>query len=143
MLIRELNRDEFATAIELAWEVFKEYEAPEYSEQGIQEFYASIHDAQFLSRLRIYGAIEGNDIVGVIATRNNGSHIALFFVNGKYHKQGIGTSLFKYVYGNYHSTITVNSSPYAIPVYQHLGFKEVDTEKVTNGLRYTPMECKL
>lgn len=34
---------------------------------------------------------------------------------------------------------TVNSSPYAVEVYRHLGFFPTDTEQVTNGIRYTPM----
>ncbi|WP_081998881.1 GNAT family N-acetyltransferase [Robinsoniella peoriensis] len=39
--------------------------------------------------------------------------------------------------------ITVNSSPFAIPVYHKFGFVDTDTEKVTNGLMYTPMEISL
>ena len=34
---------------------------------------------------------------------------------------------------------TVNSSPYAVEVYRHLGFVPTDTEQLTNGIRYTPM----
>ncbi|MGM9541909.1 MAG: GNAT family N-acetyltransferase [Candidatus Limivicinus sp.] len=34
---------------------------------------------------------------------------------------------------------TVNSSPYAVEVYRHLGFTPTDTEQLTNGIRYTPM----
>ncbi|MEI3367845.1 GNAT family N-acetyltransferase [Clostridium sp. CAG:265] len=35
-----------------------------------------------------------------MATRNHGTHIALFFVDGKYHRQGIGKKLFKTVLDN-------------------------------------------
>ena len=34
---------------------------------------------------------------------------------------------------------TVNSSPYAVEFYRHLGFKTTDTQQLTDGLRYTPM----
>ena len=34
---------------------------------------------------------------------------------------------------------TVNSSPYAVEVYRHLGFVATDAEQCTDGLRYTPM----
>ena len=34
---------------------------------------------------------------------------------------------------------TVNSSPYAVEVYRHLGFTPTDTERLANGIRYTPM----
>jgi len=142
--IRELKRKEIENAIKLAWEVFQEFEVPDYSEQGVMKFYNSIHDSRYLSMLRVYGAFEEDDIIGTIATRNNGNHIALFFVMGKYHRKGIGKALFLHICGeNISGKITVNSSPFAVPVYHHLGFKDVDTEKITNGLRYTPMECKL
>ena len=36
--------------------------------------------------------------------------------------------------------ITVNSSPYAVPVYRKLGFVETDTEQLADGMRYTPMK---
>ncbi len=35
--------------------------------------------------------------------------------------------------------ITVNASPYAVPVYEKLGFQAVDDEQLTDGIRYTPM----
>lgn len=41
-----------------------------------------------------YGAFKGAAFVGIIATRNNGEHITLFFVAGKCHKLGIGRKLF-------------------------------------------------
>jgi len=144
MVIRELNGKEIDNAIALAWTVFEEFEAPDYSEQGVSEFYNSIHDPQFLSRLRVYDACEGDRILGMIATRSGGNHIALFFVSGKYHRQGIGKALFARVCrDNTSGRITVNSSPFAVPVYHRLGFKDMDTEQVTNGLRYTPMTYKL
>ncbi len=35
---------------------------------------------------------------------------------------------------------TVNSSPYAKEVYEHLGFVCTDTEQCVNGLRFYPMK---
>lgn len=143
MFIRELKKDEIENSLELALVVFEKFEAPDYSEQGVKEFYRSIHDPEYLSMLRVYGAFEGNDIVGIIATRSNGNHIALFFVSEKYQQHGIGRALFMYAcHDNTSGVMTVNSSPFAVPVYHHLGFIDMDTEQVTNGLRYTPMECR-
>lgn len=79
-------------------------------------------------------------MAGIIATRNNGNHIALFFVNSKYHRQGIGRKLFEVVVQN--STgekITVNSSPYAVKVYKKLGFVPDSEEQIVDGIRFTPM----
>lgn len=123
----------------MVWEVFLEYEAPDYTQEGIDEFYKSIHDENYLSMLSVYGAFSNGELVGVIATRNNGKHIALFFVEGKYHCQGIGKQLFQTVRTD---KMTVNSSPYAVPVYRKLGFKSVDTEQSVNGLRFIPMELQ-
>lgn len=50
---RELDKHEIGMAMELAWEVFMQFEAPEYSDEGINEFYRSIHDDDYVSRLRV------------------------------------------------------------------------------------------
>ena len=36
--------------------------------------------------------------------------------------------------------ITVNSSPYAVPVYHKLGFVDTDVGQISDGMRYTPMK---
>ena len=92
--VRELKESESADALLLVWDVFMEYEAPDYSEEGIAEFYKSIHDEGYLSKLRMYGAFMENRLVGVIATRSEGAHIALFFVKGEYHGRGICSKRF-------------------------------------------------
>ena len=144
MNIRVLKAEELDAALKLVWVVFLEYEAPDYSAEGIYEFRRSIDDPAFLAALRTYGAFQEERVVGVLATRNSGGHIALFFVDPAYQRQGIGRALFemacKDTSGN---TMTVNSSPYAVPVYHRLGFTDTVAEQVTNGLRYTPMVCKM
>ncbi len=140
VIIREIDKTAFDEALSLVWRVFQEYEASDYTQQGIDEFYKSIHDESFLSKLSMFGAYINEELVGVIATRNNGAHIALFFVDGDYHKQGIGRKLFKKVFEQSTSSrMTVNSSPFAVPVYRKLGFIDTDKEQTVNGLRFTPM----
>lgn len=139
--IKKIKQDEIEKALLLVWRVFQEYEAPDYTKEGIQEFYKSVHDENYLSSLDWYGAFVEEKLVGVIATRNNGTHIALFFVDGKYHRQGIGKRLFQTVQIRCCSDkMTVNSSPYAVQIYHKLGFKNTGSEQVVNGLRFTPME---
>lgn len=141
--IRELMPEDEEKALDLVWRVFQEYEAPDYTKEGVEEFYKSIHDESYLSMLRMYGAFIRDKMIGVIATRSEGTHIALFFVEGEYHRQGIGKQLFQMVRTNCPlDRMTVNSSPYAVPVYHKLGFRDVDTEKVVCGLRFTPMELR-
>lgn len=111
------------------------------NKEGVKEFHKSIHDEGYLSRLCMYGAFKGDKLVGVIATRSEGTHVALFFVDGNFHRQGIGKKLFQTVRKDCHYVkMTVNSSPYAVPIYHKLGFVDVDKEQVVNGLRFTPME---
>lgn len=144
ILIRELKKDEIKSALELAWSVFQQFEAPDYSEEGIKEFYRSIHDPLFVDSLRVYGVFEESKLVGTLATCNDGNHIALFFVSEFYQHQGIGKALYLHAcHDNASGKMTVNSSPFAVPIYHHLGFTALKPEQVTNGLRYTPMECKL
>ncbi len=141
--IRKLKDFETELALNLVWKVFKEYESPDYSEEGIEEFYKSIHNKDYISMLCLYGTFVSEKLIGVIATRSEGTHIALFFVDGKYQGKGIGRKLFQTVVSECKSNrITINSSPYAIPIYHKLGFTDTDAEQVVNGLRFTPMEYK-
>lgn len=56
--------------------------------------------------------------------------IKVFFVDGEYHRQGIGRKLFETVLRNSSNELTVNSSPYAKEIYHHLGFIDTNTEQV-------------
>ena len=131
--IRKILKEEMKKALELVWKVFLEYEAPDYTEEGIKEFKKTIDDVSWIEARDFYGAYdESNKILGVIATKDV-THIALFFVDGKYHKQGIGKKLYYKVESlNNNEFFTVNSSPYAVPVYHKLGFVDTDTEQLSD-----------
>lgn len=140
MEIKLISPDQRSEAIALVFSVFMEFEAPDYSAEGIQAFERFIHDHEEIEHLAMYGAYEGDELCGVIATRKNGNHISLFFIPRQHQGKGIGRALFTRVIKENHSgTITVNSSPYAVPIYEHLGFIRTDVEQITDGIRYTPM----
>ena len=140
MEIRKILKEEMKDALDLVWKVFLEYEAPDYSEEGIEEFKKSINDMNWVNAREFYGAFNKNQLLGVIATKDI-SHIALFFVDGKYQKQGIGKKLYNKVeLLNNKGYFTVNSSPYAHEIYKHLGFIDTDVEQCINGLRFYPMK---
>ena len=144
MSVKELNEQDMDEAIALVQRVFMEFEAPDYTQEGIDEFLRSVRDEVFIDKLRFYGAFISDELIGVIATGNEGSHIALFFVDKKYQKQGIGHRLFETAKKNcHHSRMTVNSSPYAVAFYHRLGFTDADSEQTVNGLRFTPMELDM
>ena len=138
--IKIIDEKQQSQALDLAWRVFNKFEAPEYNEKGIDSFHQAIKSPEYTSQLKIYGAFYREEIVGVLATRNMGSHIALFFVNDRFHRMGIGRQLVERALKNcLTNEMTVNSSPYAVKIYRALGFVEVDTEQISDGIRYTPM----
>ncbi len=141
MEIRRITKAKIPEAMKLVWEVFQEFEAPDYSSEGINTFKEFLDDQLVNLTIEMYGAFENDFLLGVIATRKTDSHIALFFVKKENHRQGIGRKLFHYIIPICNDNIiTVNSSPYAVEIYRKLGFSDLNTEQLTNGLRYIPMK---
>jgi GNAT superfamily N-acetyltransferase len=149
--IIKLERTNLKNALDLVWKVFLEFEAPDYSPQGIEEFKKFIsYDSMIIQfeneEICFWGAINNHELTGVIATRGS-SHICLLFVNKEYHRQGIGKRLFHTVLEDCKNkncnTITVNSSPSAVEVYHCIGFVDLDQEQTVNGIRFTPMSYSI
>ena len=140
-LFRRLSEDERQAVLNLAWVVFSEYESPDYSPEGTEEFRKSLHDEEYLSGLHYYGAFDGGKLIGEIAIRPDRKHICFFFVDGRYHRRGIGTRMFRRMLEDYpNERITLNSSPYGLPFYKAIGFVPTDEEKTVNGIRFTSMK---
>ena len=141
MEIKKLADSEKTSAMDLVWRVFQEFEAPEYSSEGVRTFWEYITDPVAVSALTVYGAYDGGRVIGILAIRKNGTHISLFFVDPVLHKKGVGKALFyRFLEDSGAERVTVNSSPYAVAVYHGLGFVPVAPEQVNDGIRYTPME---
>ena len=139
-MIRQLTKQEIINALPLVWKVFNEYEAVNYPDSGTQAFYHAIHDEGFISQLSAYGAFDGDSLIGILAARNEGGHIALFSVDGAYHGQGIGKKLFSaFLADSNQNEITVNSSLYAVGIYEKLGFTKTDEPQEDSGIRFIPM----
>ena len=138
--LRRLSPEQLPDALSLVWEVFSRFEAPVYAAEGIAEFRNTLNDREKISRMTFYGAFQEDALVGVLAMRPL-RHISLFFVKAEYHGRGIGRKLFEAMRRDYEEQVfTVNSSPYAVEIYRHLGFVPTGDEQVTNGIRYTPMK---
>lgn len=97
MEIRRIQGGELPAAMDLCWRVFLEFEAPEYPPEGVEAFRAYLSDIEQVNHLTLFGAWEGQELLGVLAAE--GSHIALFFVDPAFHRQGIGRLLFQAICG--------------------------------------------
>ena len=152
MNINQLSREDIPSAIDLVWEVFDEFEMPDYSPEGTEEFRRTVNrdnitDMVNRGDMRLWGSRVEGGLSGVIAMRGS-NHISLLFVRKQYHRQGIARRLFETVLDEIRkdtgiATITVNSSPYAVTVYHHLGFTDTAPEQTINGIRFTPMVYRI
>ncbi len=137
-MIKEIHED-IEIALSLIWNVFLEFEAPNYTQEGIDEFNKSINNKEWVSKKNFYGYYENNVLLGVIAT-NEINHISLLFVDGKYHKKGIGRKLYNHVKElNNTGYFTVNSSICGHEFYKRIGFIDTDSEQCVHGIRFFPM----
>lgn len=96
MEIRKLCPEEWGAAAALVWQVFQRFEAPEYPPQGMEAFRSFLEDRQGLLSLGAWAAWEGEELIGVLASRREGSHICLCFVREDFHRRGIGRSLWEH-----------------------------------------------
>ena len=150
--IRKVNCNEVNKALELALEVFMQFEAPDYAPEGVTTFKRDIvENEEFINSCRqgtcpIYAAFDGNKIVGIMGMRASKTHINLAFTKKEYHHQGIATALFNFLLEDilkenpFLKEITLNSSPYGKGFYLHIGFVPLSEEQEIDGIRFTPMK---
>jgi GNAT superfamily N-acetyltransferase len=132
--------------------VFDEFVAWEFSEQGRHSFYRFITPPEFQRRMVGESfailALDGETIAGMIEMRHQ-DHIALLFVERAYQGQGIARELFRQALKKTRTLkpdlqrVTVNSSPFAVTIYEKLGFTAIDSEQERDGIRFTPMQLDL
>ena len=146
-MIKIIEQQELERAIELVNRVFTEFVAPDYSEEGratFENYLESKYDEVAFEiesgHKKMWGYYENGEILGVISTRDI-SHISLLFVDKNYHRRGIAKEMFGTVLEDIKGSpeITVNSSPYAVEVYRHLGFNATGPEAEKNGILFVPM----
>ena len=133
MEIRKIRKAEMATALQLTWETFLQFEAPDYSQQGIDSFYEFISNQGIIDSLEFFGAFDNNTLRGVIATNDNRKHICCFFVSAAYQKQGIGKQLLNFVLNGEESINEQN--PRAVGFYEYMGvetYKRTDLDEEGN-----------
>ena len=152
--IRRLRPDEVDAALDLAMETYLEFEAPDYGPEGVTTFRRDIYDNEAFRAAcvdgtnRMWGALDGDRIVGLMAMRGE-SHIVLVFTHRDYHRRGIASAILQALLNDVRREnpdlrrLTLNSSPYGLPFYLHAGFQPADVEKTINGIRFTAMTYDL
>ena len=149
--IRQTKPGEEVPVCNLVARSFNEFIAPEFSEEGIEEFFKYANPREFKKRSEsgYFSMIAESEstIVGVIEI-NNSRHISMLFVEKDHHKKGIAKNLIKNSFGELRAekkqidAITVNSSRYAVPFYEKLGFLQYEEEKTIYGVIHIPMMVK-
>ena len=142
--VKQLVNNEKDEALLFAKRIFIESENESYSKEGIETFCNFVDNKKITKSFKVYGAFEDNVLKGIIATDSPKKHICLFFVDKVSQGKGIGKELMRVVVNNNeNSYITVNSSRYAVPIYEKLGFIKMEEEKEQDGLKFTPMKLIL
>jgi len=76
-------------------------------------------------------------------------HVSLLFVAPEFQRRGIAKELLRQALQICRanapglSEISVNSSSYAAPIYEKLGFRRAGERQVRNGIGFIPMVLKL
>ena len=149
---RQMKAEDILEVKNLVTSVFNEFVAPEYSAEGVQEFYRYIEPIAFRERAKNHHfaliALAQTKVVGVIEIRGY-NHVSLLFVDHDYQRRGIAKELLHQAiqicerYEPQPSEISVNSSSFAVPIYEKLGFERVGERQVRNGIGFIPMNLKL
>ena len=153
-MVREVADRDVKRALALVNAVFSEFVAVNYSEEGIRTFESYLQNkiqevsAELKSgHKKMWAYYQGDEIIGVIATRET-AHISLMFVEKSHQRKGIARQMFRVVAEEIKKDknavqITVNSSPYAVKVYERLGFVKTQEQQEKDGIVYIPMRQPL
>jgi len=145
---RDMQPGEQTEAYNLIYRVFKEFIAPDFSQQGIDEFLSFASPESLAERAQannfVILVLYQKQIVGMIEIRDY-DHISLLFVDAEYQGSGIGTELIERSLGRCHSMnpgldrMSVNSGPNSVTFYEKVGFLPIAPEQEQNGIRFVPM----
>ena len=153
-MIREVSDKDLEQAINLVRDVYLEFVADDYSEQGKISFEAylqeKLHEASAglkSEEKRIWAYYQSDEMLGVIATQET-SHIALVFVDKHHHKQEIAPAMINFVLEELKKNenvtrVTLNSSFYAVKAYEHMGFVIEGEQQEKDGIVFISMVCEL
>ena len=145
-----MNTGEEQAVCNLATQVFNEFVAPDYEQDGIEEFFRFANPIAMKERMLSDGfvlvAYQADVLVGMLEFFLPDC-IAMLFVTVQH--QGVATELLAQAISKARafdpalSKMTVHSSLYAEPIYQKMGFRQTGDVTTENGITYIPMELLL
>jgi GNAT superfamily N-acetyltransferase len=120
--------------------------------EGAEKFLSSISSSAITSYIEAdnfmyFTGFLGDKLAGVAAIRDI-THIFHLFVAEQFQRQGIARQLWTYaresaiLEGNIRG-FTVNSTPYALPVYEGFGFYATGPRAEKDGIAFIPMKMEL
>jgi len=145
-----MNPGEEQATCGLVKRIFNEFVAPDYEKDGVEEFFKFANPDAMKERKKSGGfvwlAFQANEPVGMLELVLP-DHISLFFTAIQH--QGIGIELLVRTISRSREKnpnllkLTVNSSPYAGPIYLKMGFHKTGDITTDHGITYIPMELSL
>jgi GNAT superfamily N-acetyltransferase len=151
MKIREATVDDADEISAIVYALSEKYIASEFSTEGRETLLKSMTPVEIKkyieSGYRYHVAEIDGQIVGVVGIRENW-HVYHLFVVEAHHRKGIARQLWKVALetcrlaGNWEE-FTVNSSRYAKPLYERLGFVAQSGLEEKKGVISIPMKLKV
>lgn len=150
-LIKPATLNDAERISDLVCTLADEFILTEFGDEGRSHFLCEHTAVKVRERLagdyRFFLADHGPELVGVSAVRGP-AHLYHLFVAKPYHRQGLArrlwlTALRACVESGHRGVITVNSSTYAVPVYERFGFTRKGPPEEKNGIVHHPMEFRL
>ena len=127
---RAAYKSEWDICMDLAWRTFLKFDAPDYPQEGIDNFREFVTDEVLKNMFhsgeyQLFVAVCAKKIIGIISLRDR-NHISRTLTEYMYSEMG-------------QTSVTVNASPYAVGFYHKMGFEDTDIQQLVSGILYTPM----
>lgn len=146
--IRKMNKGEEQPVSSLVMESFFEFVAPDYEDEGIETFteFASPENlgARNASGHSTLIAEFDGELGGMVQIRYP-NHILMLFVKKRFQRRGVAQTLLESALAELTQLdkglehVTVNSSLFAVGIYEKLGFEVRGPEEEKDGMRTVPM----
>jgi GNAT superfamily N-acetyltransferase len=147
ILIRMANVGEAHRVAELVNSLSEKFILCDFSPEGRERF-LSEHGAEMVAeRIRkhfLYCVAEcEGELVGVVSMRDK-THLHHLFVTETFQRRGLArrlweTAMTKCLQAGNPGMFTVNSSRFAVPVYERFGFRAAGVEQNAGGVIFLPM----